>query len=450
MSAATARGGGLVASVRQRAQRVGSIGDVAERHLCCGCGTCAYVQPDVIDMVDDVDNGRRPVVAAGADTAEALAACPGVGITHHPEEQADGLVGELAGVWGPVLELWEGYAADDEIRFAASSGGAASALALHALAEEGMAGVLHIGARPDVPYLNRTMLSRSRAEMLAAAGSRYAPASPCDGLGMVEEAPAPCVFIGKPCDVAGADKARRLRPGLDAKLGLTIAVFCAGTPSTAGTLEMIRRMGVDDPDRVTSVRYRGNGWPGMADVKVEGDDTVRELTYDQSWGQILQKHRQWRCQVCADHTGELADVSVGDPWYREIPPGEPGRSLVLVRTARGREVVRRAIAAGALVLEPVAPDVLVRSQPNLLHTRGAVWGRTTAMRALGLPAPRFEQMPTFPTWRDDLTTRQKAQSIYGTAKRIVQRRLDRPTPVVPFTATDTPVTITSTSSADTR
>ena len=170
-------------------------------------------------------------------------------------------------------------------------------------------------------------------------------------------------------------------------------------------------------------------------------DPVRQLTYDQSWGQILQKHRQWRCQVCADHTGELADVSVGDPWYRTIPPGEPGRSLVLVRTARGREVVRRAIASGALVLEPVSPDVLVRSQPNLLHTRGAVWGRTTAMRALGLPAPRFEQMPTFPTWRDDLTTRQKAQSIYGTAKRIVQRRLDRPTPVVPFTATDTPVTI---------
>ncbi len=429
--------------------KVRSITDVAERHLCCGCGTCAYVQPDDVRMVDDLDAGRRPIVAPGADTGEALAACPGVGITHRPEEHPEGLVGELREVWGPVLELWEGYAADGALRFAASSGGAASALALHCIEDQGMAGVLHIGARPDVPYLNRTIMSHTREELLAAAGSRYAPASPCDGLGLVEEAAAPCVFIGKPCDVAGADKARRLRPGLDAKLGLTIAVFCAGTPSTAGTLEMIRRMGVDDPATVSSVRYRGNGWPGMAGVTVDGDDTVRQLTYDESWGQILQKHRQWRCQVCADHTGEMADVSVGDPWYREIPPGEPGRSLVVVRTERGREVVRKAIAAGALVLEPATPDVLVRSQPNLLRTRGAVWGRTAAMRAMGLPAPKFENMPTFPSWRRDLGARQRAESVYGTAKRIVQRKLNEPRPVVPYEPPATPVAITPRAEAPT-
>ncbi len=393
-------------------------------------------------MVDDLDEGRRPVVAAGAETAEALAACPGVGIAHHPDEHPEGLVGELREVWGPVLELWEGYAADDALRFAASSGGAASALALHCIEDEGMAGVLHIGARPDVPYLNRTIMSHSREELLAVAGSRYAPASPCDGLGLVEEAAAPCVFIGKPCDVAGADKARRLRPGLDARLGLTIAVFCAGTPSTAGTLEMIRQMGVDDPATVSSVRYRGNGWPGMADVKVDGDDTVRQLTYDESWGQILQKHRQWRCQVCADHTGEMADVSVGDPWYREIPPGEPGRSLVVVRTERGREVVRKAIAAGALVLEPATPDVLVQvaAQPAA-HPRRRVGPhhRHAGDGPAGAQVREHADVPQLaPTTS---TARQQAQSLYGTAKRIVQRSSTGPSRSCP-TAIGTPVTVT--------
>jgi coenzyme F420 hydrogenase subunit beta len=410
------------------------IRDVAERHLCCGCGTCAYVQPDAVHMVDALDAGRRPMVDRGADTSLALAACPGVGIAHHPDEHAPGVLPELLGAWGPVIEVWEGYAADDAIRLAGSSGGAATALALHAITHEGMHGVLHTAARTDVPYLNRTVMSHTRDELLAATGSRYAPASPCDGLGEVEAAPDPCVFIGKPCDVAGADKARRLRPGLDAKLGLTIAMFCAGTPSTAGTLEMIRKMGVDDPARVTGVRYRGDGWPGMAEVRAAGDPegTRRQLTYDQSWGDILQKHRQWRCQVCADHTGELADVAVGDPWYREIPPGEPGRSLVLVRTERGREVVRRAIDRGALVLERVDPSVVERSQPNLLHVRGAVWGRTVAMRALGAPAPRYENMPTFPTWLRRLTLKQKAQSLYGTGKRVLRRGLRNRKPVVPY------------------
>lgn len=411
-----------------------SIQDVAERHLCTGCGTCAYIQPDDIRMVDVVDRGRRPLVGRptggpAPDTSGALAACPGASLGHDTAGHPSGVLVDLLGAWGPVLELWEGYAGDAEIRFAASSGGAASALALHCLEHEGMHGVLHVGSRPDVPYLNHTVLSRSRADLLAAAGSRYAPASPCDGLGRVEAAPGPCVFIGKPCDVAGAGKARSMRPALDANLGLTIAMFCAGTPSTQGTLEMMRQMGVDEPDRVTGVRYRGNGWPGEATVTVAGDPTDRRLSYDESWGQVLQKHRQWRCHVCADHTGEFADVAVGDPWYREITAGEPGRSLVLVRTERGRRAVQGAMASGALVLERVPPDVLVRSQPNLLHTRGAVWGRTVTMRALGAPAPRFVNMPTFPTWRTELSPRQKAQSFYGTAKRVITRRLRRRTPV---------------------
>ena len=47
---------------------------------------------------------------------------------------------------------------------------------------------------------------------------------------MIQNAPAPCVFIGKPCDVAAVENVRRLRPALDEKVGLTIAIFCAGTP----------------------------------------------------------------------------------------------------------------------------------------------------------------------------------------------------------------------------
>ncbi len=93
------------------------------------------------------------------------------------------------------------------------------------------------------------------------------------------------MFIGKPCDVAGAEQAARLRPSLASRLGRTIALFCAGSPSTRGTLEMLRVLGVDNGD-VESVRYRGNGWPGPAAVTVPGGDgaETKEMTYEQSWG----------------------------------------------------------------------------------------------------------------------------------------------------------------------
>jgi len=287
--------------------------------------------------------------------------------------------------------------------------------------------VLHIAARPDVPYLNRTVLSRTRAEILAATGSRYAPASPCDGLDLIERAPAPCVFIGKPCDVAGAASAAKLRPALADRLGLTIGIFCAGTPSTRGTLEMIRRMGVEDPSTVTGVRYRGLGWPGRARVtsRLGAGEREASLTYDESWGEILQKHRPWRCYICADHTGEFADIAVGDPWYREIPADEPGRSLLLVRSARGRDALRAAIASGDIVAERVEGEILRASQPNLLTTRGATWARIGVTGLLGAATPRYVGFPMFRFWWRELTFRQKLQSVTGSARRVFRRKLHR-------------------------
>ena len=417
-------------------RRISGITDVAERQLCTGCGVCASVQPDVIRMVDDIEFGRRPIVAesdaAGQrpTTTAALACCPGAALRH--DDDPAGIDVRLRAAWGPVLEVWEGFAADPEIRWKGSSGGAATAIALHCLTAEGMHGVLHIRARDDVPYLNETVLSTTRDELVSATGSRYAPASPCDRLDLVRAAPAPCVFIGKPCDVAAVAQASRHDAELGRQVGLTIAIFCAGTPTTRGTLEMMRAMGIEDPATVTSVRYRGNGWPGRATVTtrgVEGAEQRAELSYSESWGGVLGPHRQWRCYVCPDHTGEFADVAVGDPWYIEPDGADPGRSLIVARTERGRRAIRAAVVAGALVAFPVANDRLPASQPELLRVRGAVWGRVAAMRLFGIPAPRFGGLPVFSIWLRELSWREKLRSTVGLARRIRRKGLWRRHPV---------------------
>ncbi len=379
-------------------------------------------------MVDDLDAGRRPIVREGSDTREALAACPGVELTH-TFDRTQGMR-ELAAGWGPVLEIWEGWAADPDIRYRASSGGAATALSLFGIEHDDARGVLHIGARADDPTLNETRLSTTRGEVLANVGSRYAPASPCDGLERAETAVRPVVFDGKPCDAAAVHKLRAIRPALDEKIAVTIAIFCAGAPSTRGTHEMLRVMGFDDPGAVDSVRYRGHGWPGRAVGAGAGREA--SLSYHESWGEVLQRFVPWRCRICPDHTGEFADISVGDPWYHgSIPDDEAGRSLVIARTPRGAEFLRRAREAGVLELEARGADALTLSQPNLLRVRGAVFGRVWTSRLLGAPTPRYRGFSLFGTWLRHLSLKDRAQSFYGTAKRVFVKGLRQRRPVVP-------------------
>lgn len=412
-----------------------NIQDVAERHLCCGCGACASLDPARIRMVDDLSVGRRPLVSSEAlgdqRASDAMRACPGAALIRSESDLPEDADPCMTAAWGPVLEVWEGYATDPEIRRAGSSGGAATALALFGIEKGGMRGAIHIAARMDRPYLNETVLSTTRADLLGRTGSRYAPASPCDSLHLITEQEGPSVFIGKPCDAAAVQAARRLRPDLNAKLGLVVAFFCAGAPSTQGTLELLKSVGVNDPDSITSLRYRGNGWPGTWTVTwrdADGVERSAQRTYEDSWG-FLQRYRQWRCYICPDHSGEFADIAVGDPWYRPVVAGEPGRSLIVVRTERGRRVLHAATAAGYLVLERQDALLLPKSQPNLIGARGALWGRLMALRLLGAPVPQYRGFPTFRFWLGALGLVEKLRSLTGTARRVKRKRLRDRIPV---------------------
>lgn len=374
--------------------------------------------------MDITGDGIRPVLDAGRCSGcnECLKVCPGYE-TAYDGNLLDGLV-TSSKEWGCILEIWEGYARDAEIRFQGSSGGIASALALYCLEKERMAGVLHAGPDKTRPYKNKTAFSQNRADILSRTGSRYSPASPCDGLHQIEAAARECVFMGKPCDVAALRKAQRLRPELDKKTGVAIGIFCAGTPSTQGTLDLLNQFHIS-PEEVQEIRYRGKGWPGMATVTLKGEKTPsHQVSYKQSWG-FVQKYRPFRCYLCPDGTSEFADISCGDPWYRRIKEGEQGHSLVLVRTERGRRILHGALKAGYISLERANAEILRASQQNLLSKRGAIWGRLLSMKTLGVPTPRLVGFSLFDNWLK-LSLKEKTRSILGTARRIIQRKYYRP------------------------
>jgi coenzyme F420 hydrogenase subunit beta len=409
--------------------KINSVQQLADWRLCLGCGACSFICPQQkVQLVNTIEEGIRPFVAndSCAGCTICLQVCPAYENDHSGINAAPDLIEEVRAYCGPVLEIWEGHASDPEIRLAGSSGGLITALSLYCLEVERMHGVLHIGQDPNDATRNKTQLSRSRKDLITKTGSRYAAASACDSLHLIEQAPGKCVFVGQPSEVTALVKSERLRPELSRKIGLTISFFCAGSPSRKGTMELLASRGID-PEQVEELRYRGNGWPGMFAVKLKGkDEPVPLMTYKESWG-FVQAYRPFSTHLCPDGSGEDADISCGDPWYREVKPGEPGSSLVAVRTERGRRILQGAIAAGYVQLERATSWKLIESQRNLFQKRGAIWGRVAALRLLGLPAPRLKGFYLFENWRK-LSLNAKLRSTLGTIRRIVTRKYYRPIP----------------------
>lgn len=399
-------------------RKLRSLRDVVEAQLCIGCGACAaYCKKREVGLVNDERDGIHPFFEDGCgDCRDCLAFCPGAVLDFAKLREAN--KAKYHPLLGPWLEIYEGYAVDPEIRYRGSSGGAISALSLYFLEHEKGAFVLHTGMDPEKPWQNRTVMSSNRHELLEHAGSRYAPSSPCEALRDITQSNLSCVFVGKPCDVAAVRTLRASWTDLHEHLGLVLSFFCAGPPPGGATRALVASLGIA-PESVTSIRYRGNGWPGDFQIRYDGGRASRSLTYRESWGRLAAYRRPLRCNLCPDGTGEFADIACGDAWHRYDEDGNSGLSVLIVRTLRGKDILERAIKSGYLAVQSSSPEQVLLGQ-GLQKRRKEIHGRLLALRFLRWPKPDYWGLDAPELWKD-LPFRRKIRVLFGTARRIAVR-----------------------------
>lgn len=395
--------------------------DVIEWNLCTGCGACFYMcEKQVVQLVNIDLLGIRPKII-DKNICEAcnfcLEFCPGAIVDVNERVEMNSNNKEYSSLIGSTIGIYEGFAVNEEIRYVASSGGIITALALYCLNNEGMKLVLHTAANNNNQTENISVQSKTYNELISRAGSRYLPSSPCDSLKLIESSDRKCVFIGKPCDVSAVSRIRKIKPELDEKIGLVLSFFCAGTPSTKSTLELIQRLDIAI-DKINEIRYRGKGWPGRFNVKYGNEKNEKSLSYEEAWG-FLSHFRPLRCHLCPDGLGELSDITCGDGWHRYNRCSDvPGNSYVLVRSSVGEDILSRAISKNYVRVNPLNSLYLINYQ-HLINRRKDLFGRLLAMRLLLIPVPKYKGFKLVDAWKTNAHLK-KMHIILATLKRIIK------------------------------
>jgi len=373
-----------------------NIESVVRDGLCTGCGTCAGVCPkNAVEMhvtsgllKPKVDNSK----CNGCGLC--LKCCPGWEVDFEALNHAffghqpnDALLGNFLG-------CYVGHSNDYDVRFNAASGGVVTQLLIYALEKSIIDGAVVTRMRRDKPLLQESFIAKSKNEIVSASKSKYCPTSPNVVLKEVLKEDGRFAFVGLPCQIHGLRKAEMNIKGLREKIALHIGLFCSHTVNFNGTYFLLRKLGVT-PGRVREIAYRGMGWPGCMFIRLKGDEALT-LKYVGGWNAYWPLFSSFfftplRCLMCMDETNEFSDVSVGDAWLKESKTERIGKSIIVVRTETGREIVDSASSIGMLNLRPINPSKVKRSQFEPLKFKKRDFkARLAIIRRSGRKVPNFK------------------------------------------------------------
>lgn len=367
-----------------------SLNKVLKSDLCSGCGVCTAIDNNIEMRINDDGYSRPHLIDRKISEPKEKSSlfekiCPGLTLDSNllVKDSYDE-------IWGNLRDIRTGYSTDSELRNIGSSGGVISALSKFLVESGEVDAVINVSGGKGIS--NEIDFRNKNYDFRKSAGSRYSPASPCSLISQLDFGKK-YLFVGKPCDVAAIRQLKNENKAYDSAIKYLISFMCAGTPSYKGTHKVLDKFGIKEDDLI-EFRYRGDGWPGLTKA-VSKDGKVASMTYNESWGKILNKELQTRCKICVDGIGEFADVVCADYWECD-EKGYPifdemeGRSLIIARTEIGCELIKSAEKENQIDLHNASINNLNEIQPFQYYRRVSILSRLLAMKMLMLNTPKYK------------------------------------------------------------
>ncbi len=333
-----------------------------ELQRCCGCGLCTKV-------------------------------CAGVEKPPADDELCN--YGQKDSIIGNWLRIYTGYAIDTEIRRNAASGGVTTAILIGLLEEGSIDGAVVTVPKNDDAFVCKTILARTKDDILRSQKSRYTQVDYSVGLQELAEAKGGrFAVVGLPCHIASITKWSRTSEELKNKIFLKIGLFCGHGVNSELPKFVAQSMRIN-PIKVRTIDYRSGNWSEFG-FKFVGDFGEKWMKFDGTIiGEVWTSYFfcPMRCLICNDGFSEYADISVGDAWNLSASDKIFGTSLVISRTKVGQSTLGWAIKHNKLDLVPVTRTDVIKSQLSIVRVKKKNFSsRIRLWKIFGNPIPVAEDI----------------------------------------------------------
>lgn len=371
---------------------ISKLEQVVANGLCAGCGVCeSMAGSDRVSMHVAASGYSRPKFQKeiGCELEKRiLAVCPGVN-AEGPKAPRE----KMHPVWGPIDGLYRSHAINEDVRHRAAAGGTLTALGCFLLDSGKVDAVVHVRASSEQPLLTDCHVSYSPDDVIAGSQSRYGPSPALTKLCEVIETGARIAIIAKPCDITAVRNLMRLDVRASRQVLYCLTLFCGGVPTIQTSEKVVAYHGFS-LEELRTFRWRGYGWPGHTYIE-DTDGNSAKMSYEDTWhkpGVPWSNDVQFRCKICPDSIGELADVTCPDGWtvengkpvYREAP----GLNIAIARTVKGHLLLKEAFQAGFVGLAPCHEDELAPMHRGHLNKKLQVPARYLALWLMRQPRPK--------------------------------------------------------------
>lgn len=338
------------------------IQDVAKKGLCLECGACSAVCPQGNISLSRIDLVYRPEVGDRCvQCGLCRKVCPGLGVDLKGLSK-DCVSGRFDKYLGRFCGTYLGYSQDKRIRMASSSGGIITSICLYLLESRAVDGAVVVRSKDR--NTNQVYVARNRRELMQSLQSKYLPTPVCTSFEEILNSGKKYVFVGSPCHIHALRKLQAVMPKARENVALAVAHFCEYSPDPHYVDFLAKKCGIE-PDSIRKVKFREGRWPGNLTYFLKGNQKVvpfRRLFYP-----VTIPFARSRCLQCIDHSGELADICVGDAWCNNLSGKDGGWAVAITRNEHAQSVMRE--AASYVHVVPIDHHRVIASQQKPLELK---------------------------------------------------------------------------------